>query len=103
MDLEALKIAIFSDRYRLTVHASEEMESDELVMDEIINSMYKGIVIEDYPKSKPFPSCLVLGFGKSNFPIHMVWAYKHSANEATLVTVYRPDPKKWVEYKKRRK
>ena len=32
-----------------------------------------------------------------------VWAYNHVTQWAVLVTVYRPDPKRWVDWRIRRK
>jgi hypothetical protein len=39
-----------------------------------------------------------------NEPIHSVWAYNKETKASVLITVYRPDPKKWTEdWKTRRK
>jgi hypothetical protein len=62
-----------------------------------------GEIIEDYPKDKPFPSSLVLGFNIKNEPFHSVWGYNPENGWAVLITVYRPDPKRWINWKIRRK
>jgi hypothetical protein len=36
-------------------------------------------------------------------PIHSVWAYNSGNGWAVLITVYRPDPKRWIEWKVRMK
>lgn len=94
--------AIQNDRVRVTDHADEEARADKLTLDEILASTVSGEIIEDYPTDRPFPSCLVLGMGLDNSPVHSVWAYNESNGWAVLITVYRPDPKRWIEWKERR-
>ena len=35
-------------------------------------------------------------------PIHTVWAYNEENQWVVLITVYRPDPQRWIEWRKRR-
>lgn len=102
MDLEELRKTVKSNNYRITFHALKEKEADNISLDEIIYSFDRAEVIEDYPSSKPFPCCLVLGFNNKGEPIHTVWAYDEHIQMAILITVYRPNPEKWVEYKERK-
>ena len=67
--------AIRNSRVRITDHADEEAFDDGLTYEEIYSSVVQGEVIEDYPKDKPYPSCLILGQNFSGEPIHSVWAY----------------------------
>jgi len=94
--------AIQSNRFRVTDHADEEASSDRLTLDQICVSVLDGEIIEDYPTDKPYPSCLIHGKTPSGNHIHSVWAYNQETRWAVLVTVYRPDPKRWVNWKKRR-
>ncbi|MBI2996171.1 MAG: DUF4258 domain-containing protein [Candidatus Melainabacteria bacterium] len=102
MNFEDLKSAIQSDNFRITQHALQEKDADNISILEIKTSIKHAEVIEDYPSSKPLPSCLVLSFNNKNEPIHTVWALDKGSQIAILITVYRPNPKKWVEYKKRK-
>lgn len=88
---------------RVTDHADEEAQNDRLTYKEIFSSVANGEIIEEYPRDKPYPSCLVYGESDNNEPIHSVWAYNMNTRFAVLITVYRPDPKKWVDWKIRRK
>ncbi|WP_374716899.1 MULTISPECIES: hypothetical protein [Caldilinea] len=36
-------------------------------------------------------------------PIHSVWAFNPATKWAVLITVYRPDPDRWVNWRSRRK
>ena len=64
--------AIRNKRIRITDHADEEAENDELTFDEIYFSVFNGVIIEDYPDDKPYPSCLIYGETFSGEPVHSV-------------------------------
>lgn len=102
MDLEKIKLSIKSENFRITLHAVQEKENDKLRINEILESVVNGEVIENYPFTKPFPSCLILGFNKEKEPIHSVIAFDKITQRVILVTVYRPSVDKWVEYRKRK-
>jgi hypothetical protein len=95
--------AIQANRVRITDHADEEAEEDHLTFDEIYFSALHGEIIEDYPTSKPYPSCLIYGQTFGGDPVHSVWAYNASNQWAALITVYRPDPNMWINWRERRK
>ena len=101
MDIEILNNAIRHGRVRITDHADEEAVDDSLTFEEIYFSVMHGEVIENYPNDKAYPSCLVLGRNFSGDPIHSVWAYNPGNLWTVLITVYRPDPKRWVNWKVR--
>ena len=102
MEISDIIDAIRANRYRVTDHADEEAQSDSLLFEEIIHSVLHGEIIEDYATDHPYPSCLILGFSPSGEPIHSVWAYNSSNSWAVLVTVYRPDPERWTDWRERR-
>jgi len=95
--------AISSGQVRITDHADEEAQADRLKYDEVYYSVLHGEIIEEYPTDRPYPSCLVYGETFGNEPVHSVWAYNDSTGWAVLVTVYRPDPKRWIDFKIRKR
>lgn len=105
MSIEVSKLidAIHSNRIRITDHADEEAFADRLKLTEIMRSVLNGEIIEEYPKDKPYPSCLVFGKNENGEPIHSVWAYDEDRKWSVLVTVYKPDPDLWIKYRKRKK
>ncbi len=100
--LNYLLKSIEAGDYLLTGHAREEMMEDNLTLAEIVASVRRGEIIEDYPTDFPFPSSLIFGTSQKNDPIHSVWAYDERSELAILITVYRPDPGRWVEFRTRR-
>lgn len=103
MDIRSLIDAIRHNRIRITDHADEEAQADHLSFDEIFCSVLQGEIIEEYPDDKPYPSCLVYGNSFTGDPIHSVWAYNSATEWAVLVTVYRPDPARWIDWRVRRR
>jgi len=95
--------AIRSGQVRITDHADEEAVADQITIDEVLYSVVHGEIIEDYLADKPYPSCLVLGKTPSGVVLHSVWAYNTDSRWAVLVTVYRPDPKRWIDWRHRRR
>ncbi len=73
-----------------------------LTFEEVFTSVLQGEIIEEYPKDKPFPSCLVYGMNMKREPIHSVWGYNPDNKWTVLITVYRPDPSRWVDFRTRR-
>lgn len=103
MKLEAIIDSIQSGRINITHHARQEAKNDSLSLAQILYATKNGEIIEDYPTDKPYPSCLIYGESKSGEPIHCVWAYDSETKISVLITVYRPDPKLWIDRKERKK
>lgn len=103
MDIDDIVEAIRTNRVRISDHADEEAEADRLSFDEIYFSVLHGEIIEDYPSDKPYPSCLIYGETFSGDPVHSVWAYNEQNQWVVLITVYRPDPDRWINGRIRRK
>ena len=103
MEIKRIIEAIQADKIWVTDHADEEATEDHLTIEEIFSSIMNGEVIENYPSDKPYPSCLIFGKNVNDEPIHSVWAFNSGSGWATLITVYRPDPQRWIDWKKRRR
>lgn len=101
--IEEIIESIKTRRIRITDHADEEAYNDTLSLEEIYSSVLTGEIIEQYPDDKPYPSCLIYGKNTKNEPIHSVWAYNIKTKASVLITVYRPDPDRWIDWKIRRK
>lgn len=102
MNIEDIIDAIRSNRIRITDHADEEAQADALVFDEVFFTVLQGEIIEEYPEDRPYPSCLIYGRTFSDEPVHSVWAFNADNRWAVLITVYRPDPERWKEWRTRR-
>lgn len=103
MHIDAIFEAIHNGRIRISDHADEESEGDDLTFDEIYFSVLHGEIIESYLTDKPYPSCLIFGKTFGGDPVHSVWAYNEENRWAVLVTVYRPDPTRWINWRERKR
>jgi hypothetical protein len=102
VDIEDILDAVRAERVRITGHARVEAQADRLSLNEVFFSVHQGEIIEDYPNAEPFPSCLVYGNTSEGDPVHTVWALNNETGWAALITVYRPDPNRWVNWRTRR-
>jgi hypothetical protein len=60
-----------------------------------------GTIIEDYPEDKYGPSYLIFGMTAEGRPIHIQCSYP-SRSIIKIITLYEPDPVRWIDFKKRR-
>ena len=102
MDIAGIIEAVQAERVNITQHARKEAREDGLVLDEIFSATCRGKVIEDYPTDKPYPSCLIHGETEAGDVVHSVWAYDVESQIAVLITVYRPDPERWIDWETRK-
>ena len=106
LNIESVKIAFREERVYYTSHAKTEMENEELgkINDtELEQAIENCRIIEDYPDDKPYPSYLVFGRTLNRRPIHVVFAWNGDEDSVIIVTVYEPDPARWIRFEKRRK
>jgi hypothetical protein len=60
-----------------------------------------GKVLERYKNDSPYPSRLILG-QVNNRPLHVVITENNTENKIIVITVYEPDPRKWIKNDVRR-
>jgi len=72
-----------------------------IVEEEVYQAIQSGEVIESYEDDIPYPSVLILGRTNAGRPIHIVSAYSREDDLAIIITVYQPDPARWIDYRRR--
>lgn len=102
MNIDNIIDSIKNHHIRITDHADEEAEADGLTFEEIFYSVTNGEIIEEYHDDKPYPSCLIYGQTFGGDHVHSVWAFNNENGWSILITVYRPDPDRWLNFQKRR-
>ncbi len=102
MNFEDIVEAIQLGRVLPSRHSRKEAADDDLVLGEIYESVLEGELIEEYPDAYLMPAGLVLGFNTVGDPIHSVWGYDQVSQTARLITVYRPSPDRWINWRQRR-
>jgi len=84
------------------VHALRRMFERNIKFAEVDEILDRVEVIEEYPEDRPFTSCLILGFTRSNKPSHMVFSVNNEEKTVIIITVYVPDKNKWEANFRRR-
>ncbi len=87
--------------YRL--HASERMFTREISDKDVEYLLRRGEIIERYDDDYPLPSLLINGYTNNNRPLHLVVAVNETEEQLIIVTVYEPNPIKWLNNFSRRK
>jgi len=103
MNIDCIIESIKTNKCRITKHSKDEAQNDKLSFSEIFFSVDHGKIIEEYPNENNYQYCLVFGKNIAGEPIHSVWAYNQDTEYSALITVYRPDPSKWIDFQERRK
>ena len=75
-------------------HAVRRMFERSIAMDEALDAIAAGEVIEEYPDDVPFPSILLLARIGAR-ALHVVVAQDRESGNCYLITVYPPDPALW--------
>ena len=86
-------------RLYFTHHAIEKMLERKIDEEEIIEVILNGEIIEEYPKDKYGPSCLIFGLTKRHRRLHVLISYSELP---WVITTYEPKLSEWTDYKKRR-
>jgi hypothetical protein len=69
---------------------------------QVFEAIQAGEVIESYPEDQPYPSVLILGRTLAGRALHVVCAYDEEDDLAVVITVYEPDPARWIDFRRRR-
>jgi hypothetical protein len=83
------------------LHAIQRMFERNVNNHELRQIINEGKVIEKYVNDSPYPSRLILG-KVNNRPLHVVITENKQENKIIVITVYEPDPRKWIKNDVRR-
>ena len=91
-------------RILLLPHAVNQMNSPDRMIstEEVRAAVFDGALVENYPEDARGHSCLMLGWGEGDRPLHVVCAPK--AEYLAIITVYLPSSVQWEpDWQTRRK
>jgi hypothetical protein len=72
-------------------------------VDEVLQALDAGQIIEEYREDRPYASCLVLGRTVAGRPIHVVCAPVPMQRRLIIIRTYQPDATRWdPEFRRRR-
>ena len=86
------------DNFIISDHARVRMFQRNVSTEDIGQVVLYGKMIEEYTDDEPRPSALFLGY-VGGTPYHVVLA--QCKDHVRVVTVYRPEKDKWIDYRVR--
>ncbi len=99
--LKRIRTQAASENIRITPHAQQEMVEEDIILDEAMEAIATGDILENYPDHRRGACCLLNGTTKSTGFLHIVCT---TAREVLIIiTVYRPKPPKWITPTQRRR
>lgn len=97
-----LRKKIKEHQFEFSRHAVDQSIIRNISVKEIREAFLEEFqIIEDYPEDKYGPSILILGFTKKQRPLHIHCSYP-SRSVLKIITLYEPDPNKWINFKRRK-
>ncbi|HOE11430.1 MAG TPA: DUF4258 domain-containing protein [bacterium] len=83
-------------------HAMRQMSRFDpmITTEEVAIAIRSGEIVEDYPEDVRGHSCLMMGVGQEDRPVHIVCSPK--TDYLAIITAYLPDTYRWDQGLKRR-
>lgn len=88
------------ERLRITTHARDAMRDEAFTLDEVLEAIATAQILEDYPEHRRGACCLLGGQTRGGRPVHLVCTSAQPV--LILITVYEPQPPKWLTPTQRR-
>lgn len=92
--LEEIQIHLSFGQYAFSRHAFKRAVERNISELEIKEAGRNAKIIEDYPKDKYTPSCLLLGFTELGRPLHIQVSYADT-DLVKIITLYEPSKEEW--------
>jgi len=99
--IDAIREKIACGQFEFSQHAVDQSSVRHISVQALREAIAAGEVIEDYPTDKYGPRCLVFGVTLARRPLHVQCSYP-SRPLVKIITLYEPDPQRWVDFKVRR-
>ena len=84
---ERVRKLVLSGDVRVSSHGYDELAEDEILVRDVVYSIEKAQIVEEYPEFPKGPCVLVLQKDSEEKPIHVVWGIpKGKKSPAVLIT-----------------
>jgi hypothetical protein len=98
--LERIYAQAATENIRITQHAQQEMVEEDISLDEVLQAIIRGHILENYPEHRRGACCLLNGLTQNSRPLHIVCTTARPV--LIIITVYEPKPPKWMTPTQRR-
>lgn len=98
--LEQIRAQADIENIRITQHAQQEMAEEDIALDEVLEAIARGQILENYPEHRRGACCLLNGVTEKGRPLHIVCTTARPV--LIIITVYEAKPPKWTTPTQRR-
>ncbi len=98
--LERIRSQVAKENIRVTQHAQQEMAEEDITLDETLQAIATGQILENYPEHRRGACCLLNGTTEHGSPLHIVCTTELPV--LIVITVYEPKPPRWTTPSQRR-
>lgn len=99
--LEQIRAQAVAETIRITQHAQQEMVEEDITLDEVLQTIATGQIVENYPEHRRGACCLLNGHSQQGRSLHIVCTTAQPV--LIIITAYEPKPPKWVTLTQRRR
>lgn len=92
--LEQIRVQAAAENIRITQHAQQEMVEEDITLDEVLQAIVTGQIVENYPEHRRGACCLLNSHAQQGRSLHIVCTTAQPV--LIIITVYEPKPPKWV-------
>ena len=94
LKIKKVKELVSDGKIQWRGHMLSRMQQRNIKVNDVIECINTGEIIESYKADYPYPSGLILGFSKTN-GLHVVCSVGN--NYVWMITTYYPDLEEWFE------
>ena len=100
-NIDNIKSLVRGNKIQWRGHMLTRMQQRGILLNDVLQCILNGEIIEYYPTDYPYPSCLVLGVIDNSKVLHVVCAM--GEDNIWMITSYYPGKEEWTEdFRKRR-
>ena len=97
LDLSKIRAAANGDRTEWRRHALLRATERGIILEQALQVVLEGEIIEEYPHAKPYPACLMMAIVEPGKPLYASLAYDQENDLLHIITVHWLDPRKWED------
>jgi Domain of unknown function (DUF4258) len=103
LDLTVMRTAARAGRITWRYHALLRAQERGITREDARRVLTEGEIIEQRPRAKPFPKCLLMRMQEDNRPLYASVGYDQSNDRLYVITVHGLDPRIWEDPWRRRR
>jgi hypothetical protein len=95
--IDEIRAKIGDGLFEFSKNAVDQSILRNISVDDLVESIANGTIIEEYPDDKYGPSCLIFGLTRAGRPLHCQRSYP-SRETLKIITLYQPDADLWIDF-----